>query len=410
MEAHGSLHGVAQLAQVLGVSDRHLRRLFEEHWGVSPLQYLQTRRLLDAKTLLTDTRLPMHDVALAAGFGSLRHFNAVFSASFRMPPTRLRKQGDGGLSADACCVLKLGYRPPFDALGLLTYLQTRQISGMEFVATNPLNTLAMRTFSIEKGTTDGADLAYGWLSMAWPTDASVVVLKVSHGLHSVLPQVVNRVRAMLDLDADPQAIDAVLGNDFAGQAGLRVPGALDGFEVAVRAILGQQVTVAAGRTFVQRVVDRYGQPIVTPHAQLNRLFPTPKQLAQALPDELGSLGIVKMRQQALLALARAVSQGELNLNCPVDPAATMTQLQDLPGIGAWTANYIAMRALRMPDAWPAGDVALQRALGLDAATRAKPGVARRQCEQLSLPWRPWRSYAAMRIWAGLPAIHSERSA
>jgi AraC family transcriptional regulator of adaptative response / DNA-3-methyladenine glycosylase II len=224
-------------------------------------------------------------------------------------------------------------------------------------------------------------------------ERNTVHLRVSASLTPALPQVVEKVRAWLDLDADPLAIQAVLGDHFVGLEGLRVPGTVDGFELAVRAVLGQQVTVAAGRTFAQRIVARWGKSVQTPWAGLNTLFPTPTALATALPAELGELGIVRQRQAAILALAQAVNQGDLGLSPGADVGKTLAQLQALPGIGAWTAQYIAMRALRWPDALPAQDVALHKALGVQQCKSPAQAL-----ERIFAPWSPWRSYAVVRAW------------
>jgi AraC family transcriptional regulator of adaptative response / DNA-3-methyladenine glycosylase II len=221
-----------------------------------------------------------------------------------------------------------------------------------------------------------------------------LLLRVSDGLREALPQVIARVRAGFDLDADPLAINAVLHAHFPLGDGLRVPGALDGFELAVRAVLGQQITVAAARTLSQRLVNAFGQPLSTPWPQLTRLFPTAATLAQASPEALGQLGIVKQRQAAIVALARAVASGQIRLQSGTDVMSTMAALKELPGIGDWTANYIAMRALRWPDAFPAGDVALHKALGLQAHKQAA-----RLAELASQDWQPWRSYAVIRAWS-----------
>jgi AraC family transcriptional regulator of adaptative response / DNA-3-methyladenine glycosylase II len=220
-----------------------------------------------------------------------------------------------------------------------------------------------------------------------------VLLTVSDSLLDVLPAVIRRVRHWLDLDADPVAIHHALKESFPEGEGLRVPGCLDGFELAVRAVLGQQITVAAARTLAGRLVDRFGSPIETPVEGLNRLFPSAQALAQATPDALGQLGIVKQRQAAILALAQGVASGHLNLHAGADVPATMAALKALPGIGDWTAHYIAMRALRWPDAFPAGDVALHKALGVLGSK-----TAARQVEAMSQAWRPWRSYAVLRAW------------
>jgi AraC family transcriptional regulator, regulatory protein of adaptative response / DNA-3-methyladenine glycosylase II len=220
-----------------------------------------------------------------------------------------------------------------------------------------------------------------------------LLLRVSDSLRAALPAVIHRVRCAFDLDADPLAINAVLNGRFPEGDGLRVPGAFSGHELAVRAVLGQQITVAAARTLAQRLVDRFGEPIETPVAALGRLFPTPGALAQAEGNALGELGIVRQRQAAIVAISRAVHEGRLHLHAGADVAATVELLKSLPGIGDWTAQYIAMRALRWPDAFPAGDVALQSALGV----RGEPNPAR-AAEAASQPWKPWRSYAVIRAW------------
>lgn len=220
----------------------------------------------------------------------------------------------------------------------------------------------------------------------------------------MLPQVIRRTRAAFDLDCDPLAVNGVLQEAFPGGDGLRVPGAFSGWELAVRAVLGQQVTVAAARTLAQRVVERFGVPIDTGLPQLNRLFPAAGTLAQADGDALGSLGIVRQRQAAIIALARAVHAGTLQLHAGADVHATTLALKALPGIGDWTAQYIAMRALRWPDAFPAGDVALQKALGVQHLRQPA-----REAEAASQAWKPWRSYAVIRAWSrlGTSTIASE---
>ena len=374
---------VAGLAARLGVSDRHLRRVFEAELGVSPMDWLQTRRLLAAKQLLADTRLPVAQVALAAGFASLRRFNAAFAAQYRMSPTALRRDGSEAKPGDGIAVT-LGYRPPYDVREMLQFLQQRGIAGVEQIDQST-HTVA-RTLRLDDDTR-------GWIACRFEPEQHRVQVRVADSLAPQLPRVIARVRAWLDLDADPAAIHAVLGADFPALAGLRVPGTLDGFELAVRAVVGQQVTVAAARTLTTRLVERFGTPLATPIDGLTRLFPTPATLAAATGDELGQLGLVRQRQAAIHALAQAVSSGQISMHAGADVAATMDALKALPGIGAWTADYIALRALRWPDAFPAGDVALQKALSPDGqrlTARAAEGRAER--------WRPWRAYAVIRAW------------
>ena len=374
---------VAGLAARLGVSDRHLRRVFEAELGVSPMDWLQTRRLLAAKQLLADTRLPVAQVALAAGFASLRRFNAAFAAQYRMSPTALRRDGSEAKPGDGIAVT-LGYRPPYDVREMLQFLQQRGIAGVEQIDV-AAHTVA-RTLRLDDDTR-------GWVACRFEPEQHRVQVRVADSLAPQLPRVIARVRAWLDLDADPAAIHAVLGADFPALAGLRVPGTLDGLELAVRAVVGQQVTVAAARTLTTRLVERFGTPLATPIDGLTRLFPSPAALAAASGDELGQLGLVRQRQAAIHALAQAVSTGQISLHAGADVQTTMDALKALPGIGAWTADYIALRALRWPDAFPSGDMALQKALAPEGQR-----LTARAAESRAERWRPWRAYAVIRAW------------
>ena len=385
---------VEKLAFKLGISDRHVRRIFQAQFGVSPLQYLQTRRLHTAKQLLADTQLPITHIALMSGFASVRRFNAAFLAHYQLNPTQLRRAAPKADAAQGITV-RLGYRPPYDVAAMLAFMDTRRIKTIESIAIKSIADYARdywlrRTFGIELA----GKKHVGWLQMRFDEPRHQLVLTVSDSLHAVLPLVIRRVRAALDLDADPLAINAVLHQDFPTGDGLRVPGALDGFELAVRAVLGQQITVAAARTLAQRLVDKFGEPIATPWPELTRLFPSPSVLATASGDALGQLGIVRQRQAAIVSLAQAVTGG-LQLHGSADVQSTIDALKALPGIGDWTAQYIAMRALRWPDAFPAGDVALHQILGLQGLKNPA-----RLAHAASLPWQPWRSYAVIRSWSG----------
>ena len=380
----GSASSLPAIADRLGVTDRHLRRIFQAAHGVAPRDYLATQRLLLAKQLLTDTTLPVTQVALASGFESLRRFNAAFAERYRLNPTQLRRQGSGpGTGRDAADKpLRLAWRPPFDVEALLGFFARRQVQGVEQVVGLELRrTLAW--------THRGQPLA-GWINARFVPAAHELHLGVSPSLAPVLGAVLQRARQAFDLDADPASIDAALATlPLPPRPGLRLPGTLDGFETAVRVILGQQVTVKAACTLVQRLVDRFGTPIATPYPALTHLFPDPATLAAADPEVIGKLGIVRQRVGALQALARAVAEGRLMLHrgAPLEP--TLALLRSLPGVGEWTAQVIAMRALAWPDAWPAGDVGLMNALG----TRdPKQLMARAEA------WRPWRAYAVMRLW------------
>ena len=378
---HGETPGAAAVAERMGVSDRHLRRIFEAQFGVSPLQYLQTRRLLAAKQLLADTRLPMPEVALASGFASLRRFHDAFQRHYGMSPGTLRRTMPPANTG--VVTVRLGWRPPYDVAAMVGFLGRRALPGMEQATADGLG--LQRTLRLGLG--DSART--GWLQVRFEPEAARLQVSLSESLAPTLPVLIARVRGWLDLDADPQPIHAVLGASFPGTEGLRVPGTLDGFELAVRAVLGQQITVAAACTLAARLVQALGDPIETPFQGLDRLFPTPAALAAAEPERLGRLGIVRQRQGALQALARAVLDGQLALHAGADVQPTCAALQALPGIGDWTAQYIAMRALRWPDAFPAGDIALQKALGVRTAKAAA---------EASQAWRPWRSYAVLRAW------------
>lgn len=387
-----------QLATRLGVSARHIRRLFEQRLGVSPLQYLQTRRLLAAKQMLADTNLPVAQVALAAGFTSLRRFNDAFLGRYGLNPTQLRRNRPTGSSnhTRAPAEVRLSWRPPYRAQEVLRFFADRALPGLELVD------LAQQTLQRTLRTVVRGSVASGWLHIRFVPDESRIGLRVSEGLLPALPGVIDRVRAALDLDADPASIDAVLHADFPDSDGMRVPGAFDGFELAVRAVLGQQVTVAAARTLCGRLLKRLGEPLAEGPPGLLRLFPSPEALADVDAQVLGEIGIVRQRQQAIRSLARAVADGRLVLDGRADPASTLSRLEALPGIGPWTAQYIAMRALRWPDAWPSGDVVLLQALGV----RDMPATAaRREAERVSRRWQPWRSYAVIRTWATPPKFN-----
>lgn len=397
VEAENAGTIVARAADRLGVSDRHLRRIFETHLGVSPLQYLQTCRLLVAKQLLTDTAMPVADVAMASGFGSQRRFNAAFVARYRMNPMLMRRQMlEGVQAANGSVTVRLSWRPPLDVDWLMQFMAQRQIAPMEKFSAGP-EPRFFRTLRI----CSGADTQHtGWISGAWDLDRHQLVLQIGDGLVKVLPSVIRRVREWMDLDADPAVVHLVLQRDFPAGEGLRVPGCLDGFELAVRAILGQQITVAAARTLCARLVARLGDPVQTPQGCPTQLFPSPATIAAVEDDVLGALGITVRRQRSIKALARMLLEKQIDLNTRSDTEKTIERLQEIPGVGPWTSNYIAMRALRDPDAWPPGDVALHSRLGLPAPRSA---AAQRAAEQASQAWRPWRSYAVVRAWARLHA-------
>ncbi|HET7731551.1 MAG TPA: DNA-3-methyladenine glycosylase 2 [Usitatibacter sp.] len=370
------------LASSLGVTDRHLRRVFQLEFGVAPVEYAQTQRLLLAKRLLTDTDLPVIEVAMASGFASLRRFNALFRERYRMTPAELRRKaparGPGGNLA-----FDLAYRPPYDWDSMLAFLARRAIPGVESVEARRY----ARTFRVERN----ARVHRGWLTAAPSPRRGAVRVTVSPSLAGALPVVISRAKHLLDLACRPDDIATVLGPLAAAHPGLRLPGAMDGFEVSVRAILGQQVTVAAATTLAGRFAAAFGEPLQTPHAALARCFPTPSGVAALDPGDVAKLGIVGARARAIVALAREVAEGRLRLDPAADLDATLAALERLPGVGPWTAQYIAMRALAWPDAFPHPDVAVLKAMGAKA----------RQAAAAAEAWRPWRAYAVLHLWKSL---------
>ncbi len=374
------------LAARLGVTDRHLRRIFQACHGVAPHDYLSTQRLLLAKQLLTDTTQPVAQVALASGFESLRRFNAAFAERYRFSPTQLRREGTAVArqAATEGSGLRLAWRPPMDVEGLVGHFERRVITGVESVDVGSLT--LRRTI----GWPHHSGLLRGWLAMRFDPARCELRLHASDSLAPALGALLQRVRHAFDLDADPAQVDAVLARlPLPLRPGHRLPGCFDGFEAAVRVILGQQVTVKAARTLLQRLVDRLGEPVETPFPELTRLFPTAEAIAAADPATIGLLGIVRQRVRALQALAAEVAAGRIVLErgAPIEP--TLQALLALPGIGDWTAQLIAMRALAWPDAWPASDIGLMNALG----SRDPKHIT-----GLAEDWRPWRAYAVMRLW------------
>lgn len=384
-EAH-----VEALAERLGVGERHLRRLFRCHLGASPVSIAQTRRILLAKQLIQDTRLKMTDVAAAAGFGSLRRFNETFQRLYQRPPTALRRAGlgQGDASARDAVAVRLGYRPPYDWDAILAFLRTRAIPGVEVVSEQEY----ARAIAIGD--------ARGMLTVRPAANHCLTVTVRFPNLRS-LPVIIARVRRVFDLAADPVAIGAQLSQDpalaplIAARPGLRVPGAWDGFELAVRAILGQQISVAAARRLAGLLVQAMGETVNDPVAiaqGLTHVFPSPQRVATA---DLSVIGMPNARRSALTSLAAAVVADKLIFGPRGSLEEAITQLRSLPGVGEWTAQYIAMRELREPDAFPAADIGLLRAMRDADGKRPTPAALLAHAER----WRPWRAYAALHLWA-----------
>ncbi len=379
-----------EVSAQFNLSSRQLRRIVQQELGVSPIELLQTRRLLLAKQLLTETRLPVTEVAFASGFSSLRRFNDAFSSQYRMPPTRLRKEAAGAspvTGSHDTSTLQLTYRPPYDWSGILAFLSSRMVRDVEFITADSY----ARTIRL------GSHV--GWVRLTHVAERRALMVEFTHSLMPVLPALLGRLRNLFDLSARPDLIAQHLGKDqrlrkaVRKDPGLRVPGAFDGFELAVRAILGQQITVKAATTLACRFADAFGERIETPFPELGRLSPLPARVAAASVADIAKLGIISSRARSIIALAQAQVARTLHLEAGASPEAAIAELVKLPGIGPWTAHYIAMRALRWPDAFPTNDIAVRKNLG---------GVSAKEADRLSLAWRPWRSYAVLHIWKNLP--------
>jgi AraC family transcriptional regulator of adaptative response / DNA-3-methyladenine glycosylase II len=378
--------GIDAVARRLGVTDRHLRRVFEAEYGVTPVAYAQTARLLLAKRLLTDTQMPVTEVALAAGFGSVRRFNTLFAARYRLQPTALRRRTAGTPAVDFHRFV-LATRAPFDYPRLLAFFAARALDGAEQVEGRRLRR------SLALASTDGKALA-GWIELRQAARGPGIEVRVDARLAPALPRVLAACKHAFDLDCQPEAVAGHLGELAASRPGLRLPGAFDGFETAVRTILGQQVSVKAARTLARRLVERFGTPIDTPFAGVTSVFPGVARLADSAPSDIAALGIIAARARAIVALARAVGEERILLAPNVDVESTIARLRELPGVGEWTAQAIAMRSLHWPDAFPAGDAGVLMALRQRQAAQAT-----RIAEQ----WRPWRAYAVMHLWSALEA-------
>ena len=386
----GALDGgdVDALAARLGVGERQLRRLFRQHLGAAPITVAQTRRVLLAKQLIQETRLPMAEVALASGFGSVRRFNETFLELFRRPPGALRRLAGEASAETAGVTVRLPYRAPYDWEAMVAFLAARAIPGVEAVSARRY----ARTLSV-----DGAT----GLVVVRPGAGEILLAEIRLPKLKALPAVIARIRRVFDLTADPALIGAHLSQDpalaplVAARPGLRAPGAWDGFEMAVRAILGQQITVTAARGLAARLVETYGEPVEDPAAAklgLSRAFPTPERL---IGQDIAALGMPRARGAALEALARTVAADPTIFTPRADLESAVAALSALPGVGEWTAQYIALRELREPDAFPHADIGLLRAMAGPDGARPSPETLLRR----SQGWRPWRAYAAQHLWA-----------
>jgi len=374
---------VESLARRLGVGARHLRRLFLRHLGATPLAVAQTRRLHFARSLLRDTSLQMSEVALASGFSSLRRFNVTVKKTSGRTPTELRRSSSSphvkGLE------LRFSARQPYDYPGILAFLKTRSLSGLDSVSPQGYRRIVP------------GDDGLGIVDIRLSDDGLVLSLPSLNVLE--IQRCTFRARRMFDLDADPGTIAAHLGGDpllrplLRKHPGVRIPGSWDAFEVAIRAIVGQQISVAAASTIMERIVARYGGLVRSDDPELFRLFPTPEQLSAASFHEIG---LPLRRAETLRGLSRAVAEGRLKLELGPALESTVSALIEIPGIGPWTAHYIAMRAVGEPDAFPAGDLGLRK-----AASGSGTLLSEKALERLAESWRPWRAYAAILLWRSL---------
>lgn len=372
---------MGRLAASLGVSDRHLRRVTDTEFGASPIELAQTQRLLLAKRLLSETSLSQTEIAFASGFGSVRRFNALFKSRYGLSPRALR----GRRNTFDRLVCRLEFRPPLAWSNLLAYLRLRALPDVESTD----ETHYRRTVAIEHH--------QGWIAVSLATSGAALDVEISQSLAPVIGPVIARVKQLFDLNAVPDAVSDLLSQDseVAGIVrrvpGLRVPGAFDGFELAVRAVLGQQVSVKAATTLAGRWARSFGAEIATPYPQLNRLAPSARRMADIGARQIAALGIVGSRARCVAALVEAVNAQRVVLGYAANIEAQLDSLLRLPGIGPWTAQYIAMRALHWPDAFPGTDLMLLKAAN----------CSRKRLHARAQAWRPWRAYATHYLWQSL---------
>ncbi len=379
-----------QLAARLGCTDRHLRRVFLEEYHVTPVQYMQTCRLLLAKNLLTDTSLSVLEVAMAAGFGSLRRMNDLFQKQYKLSPTALRKRASEGKEHTGSITVTLGFRPPYRWEEMLEFLAGRAIQGVEKVEKG-------RYYRAVRLPDRAGKPCAGWVQVSRHPKKDGLNVTMSDTLIPVLSQVLSRVRWLFDLYCDPDAVYEVLQVMDELQPGLcvkgrRVPGCFEPFETAVRAILGQQITVKAASTLAGRMAVELGMPVETGIDGLTCTFPTAAEivaLGDGIQERLGTLGVIAARSACIRTLAEALERDEIQLDQSADPEREMEKLQALRGIGGWTAQYIAMRTMGWPDAFLETDAGVKHAL---------PGYTPKELLALAEQWRPWRSYAVVNLW------------
>ncbi len=384
---------LGEIARRLGYTLRHLRRAFAAEYHVTPIQYLQTCRLLLAKQLLTDTDLSVLAVAMTAGFGSLRRCNDLFKKRYRLSPRALRRQTPGVQPSQDGLTLALAYRPPYLWDRMLAFLAQRAIPGVEAIHDGEY----LRTVRYQD---QAGNTSAGWIRVGHREGERVLSVKVAAELLPVLPQILNRVKHLFDLSCNPPAVAETLADMGRFRPGLpllglRLPGCADPFEMAVRAVLGQQISIGAARTLAGRLVEKFGAPLATGLPGLSHAFPTASEITRLpgrIGDHLGPLGITGIRAEALRELAEKMLAGEIAFHGGADPEEVVAKLQSIRGIGEWTARYIALRALGWTDAFLPSDYGVKKAL----APRSVREIA-----ELAEAWRPWRGYATVNLWNSL---------
>lgn len=381
---------VEQLAEKLGISTRHMSRLFNENLGIPPVKIARHQKVMFAKKLLFETDLSITHIALASGFGSIRQFNETFRSSLGISPSRIRKEMDAKTSLIPAPVkLEISYRPPFDWQEMLCFLRPRVIPGVEYVGTDQYG----RSFQLDKN-------CRGWLEVKDNPGRNSLKLTLSVNRLEKLMTIVQRVRDMFDLDHDPMAVEKTLSEDehlrdvVAKYPGMRVPGAWDPFEFAIRAILGQKISVKGASTLAGRIAGQYGQKFSSePHEGITCFFPQPWELQGA---DLSKIGVTKKREETLTGFVNAVLNRYVSLEHGQDLKSFTESFTSLSGIGHWTAHYLAMRALRIPDAFPHSDLGIRKALASEGKLPTSGDILK-----VAERWRPWRAYGALYLWKKL---------
>ena len=385
--------GLERLSARLGYTDRHVRRVFQDEFGVTPMQFLTTCRLRLAKAMLADTDLPMAEVAKSAGFKSTRRFNDAFKSHYSLVPSEQRRlaknRGTDAPNAGAAIRLKLGYRPPLYFGELLAFFRDRALAGVEAVGEESYARTARMVMP------DGSDV-FGWIRVENDPSHNELVLSMAESLLPATSMVVARVRRMFDLDCDPETVYGGLASlntirPGANVCGTRLPGCFDPFETCCRAVLGQQVSVAAANKLAARIVEAIGQQVRTGVEGLDRAWPSAQEITAIddLAGTLGPLGVIRTRSSVIAEIARMAVSGDLRFDALADPVEQMNALLSVKGIGPWTANYIAMRAYSYPDAFLEKDSGVAHAL---------PDMTPKERLEAMEPCRPWRSYAVVCLW------------